>query len=81
MGIKKILLQVKASLQPGRLQKTGKRESMQRLLAKLKAKQEIFNNISKETLGKKDLVELKEDLAIIALQIKKGEHILKRLSV
>ena len=81
MGIKKLLVQVKASFQLGRLQKTGKRESMQRLLAKLKAKQETFNTISKETLGKKDLTELKEDMAIITLQIKKGEHILDKLSV
>jgi len=80
MGIKKLLVRVKASFQLDKLQKRGKRESMQCLLAKLKAKQETFNNISKETLGKKDLAELKEDLKIISLQIKKGEHILKKLS-
>ena len=81
MGIKKLLVQVKASFQLARLPRTGKRESMQRLLAKLKDKQEKFNNITKENLGKKDLAELKEDLAIITLQIKKGEHILEKLSV
>ena len=81
MGIKKLLVQVKASFQLASLPRTRKRESMQRLLAKLKDKQERFNNISKESLGKKDLAELKEDLAIITLQIKKGEHILEELSV
>ena len=81
MGIKKLLVQVKASFQLASLPRTRKRESMQRLLAKLKDKQERFNNISKESLGKKDLAELKEDLAIITLQIKKGEHILEKLSV
>lgn len=81
MGIKKLLLQVKASLQLDTQQKRGKKESMQRLLGKLKAKQETFSHISKENLGKKDLAELKEDLAIITLQIKKGEHILEKLSV
>ena len=53
-----MLVQVKASFQLGRLHKTGKKESMQRLLA-----------------------ELKEDLDIITLQIKKGQHILEKLRV
>ena len=81
MGIKKLLVQVKASFQLDTRQKRGKRKSMQRLLEKLKAKQETFNHIAKETLDKKDLAELKEDLTIITLQIKKGEHILEKLSV
>jgi len=80
MGIKKFMVQVKESFQLDKLQNTRKKESMQRLLAKLKAKKETFQNISKETLDKKDLAELKEDLAIIILQIKKGEHILEKLS-
>ena len=80
MGIKKFMVQVKESFQLDKLQNTRKKESMQRLLAKLKAKKETFQNISKETLDKKDLAELKEDLAIITLQIKKGEHILEKLS-
>ena len=81
MGIKKLLVHVKASFQPEKFQKKEKKESIQRLLAKLKAKQETFSHISKENLGKKDLAELKEDLAIITLQIKKGEHMLEKLSV
>ena len=80
MGIKKFILLIKESFQFYKLQRTSKRESMERLLAKLRSKKETFNNMTKETLGKKDLEELKEDLAIITLQIKKGEHILEKLS-
>ena len=80
MGIKKFLAQIKSLFQSARLHKAGKKESMERFLAKLKTKRETFNTISKETLGKKDLADLKEDLAIITLQIKKGEHILEKLS-
>ena len=74
------MVQVKESFRLDKLQNTRKKESMQRLLVKLKAKKETFQNISKETLDKKDLTELKEDLAIITLQIKMGEHILEKLS-
>ena len=80
MVIKKFILLIKESFQFYKLQRTSKRESMERLLAKLRSKKETFNNTAKETLGKKDLEELKEDLAIITLQIKKGEHILEKLS-
>jgi hypothetical protein len=80
MGIKKFIVQVKESFQLDKLQKTRKRESMQRLLAKLRSKKETFNNIAKETLGNKEIAELKENLAIITLQIKKGELILEKLS-
>lgn len=81
MGIKKLLVQIKASFQSGSLQERGKRESMERLLAKLRSRQKACNSISKEPLGKNDLAELKENLSIITLQIKKGEHILQGLSV
>ncbi len=81
MGIKKLLVEVKETFQLNKRQQNGKKESMQRLLVKLRSKKETFSNIPKETLSAKDLAELKEDLAIITLQIKKGEHILKRLSV
>ena len=81
MDIKKLLVQVKESFQLDKRRQNGKKESMERLLAKMRSKKEIFNNIAKENLGKNDLAELKEDLAIITLQINKGEHILKRLGV
>jgi len=81
MDIKKLLVQVKASFQLDTRQKRGKKESMQRFLEKLRSRKETFSHISKEKLGKKDLAELKEDLAIITLQIKKGEHMLEKLSI
>jgi len=80
MGIKKFIIQVKKSFKLDRHQKTRKKESMERLLVKLRSKKETLGNIEKETLGNKDLVELKEDLAIITLQIKKGENVLGKLS-
>ena len=78
---RRINIVIKKSFQFYKLQSTRKRESMERLLAKLRSKKETFNNMTKETLGKKDLEELKEDLVIITLLIKKGEHILEKLSV
>jgi len=67
MNIRKLFIHTKGSLQPEKFQKIQKKESLQRLLAKLKTK--------------KDLLEQKEDLAIITLLIKKGEHMLEKLSV
>lgn len=81
MSIRKLFIHAKALFQPEKFQKIQKKESMQRLLGKLKDKQETFSRISKENLSKKDLAELKEDLAIMILQIKKSEHILEKLSV
>ena len=81
MMIHRFMVQIKESFQLDKLHKTSKREAMERLLVKLRSRKETFNNISKESLGKKDLEELKESLAIITLQIKKGEHILEKLSV
>lgn len=81
MGIKELLVQIKTSFQSGSLQKREKRKSIQRLLTKLSSRKETFNHMIKESLDKKDLAELKEDLAIITLQIKKGEHILQGLRV
>jgi len=81
MGIKKLWVHLKVSLHSDRFKKASKRKSMQRLLAKLKSKKEICHNISKETLDKKDLADAKENLAILTLQIKKGEHILEKLSI
>jgi len=76
MLIKKFILQLKESFRSGKPQKTRKKESIERLLVKLRSKKETFMSIAKETLGKKDLADLKESLAIISLQIKKGEDVL-----
>jgi Mg2+ and Co2+ transporter CorA len=60
--------------------KAGKKKSIKRLLEKLKSKKEILNKTSKKKLDKKEKKELKEELAIITLQIKKGNKMLDKLN-
>ena len=79
MGIHKFLLHIKHSFQFDTLQKTKKRASIEHLLKKLKTKKETLKNMLKETRSKEDLTAINETLAIIALQIQKGENILKKL--
>jgi hypothetical protein len=80
MGIKKFIESVKESLGLDEFEKAGKKKSIKRLLEKLKSKKEILNKVAKKKLGKKELKDLKEELAIITLQIKKGEKILNELN-
>jgi len=80
MGIKKFINSVKESLGLDEFEKAGKKKSIKRLLEKLRSRQEILNNIPKKKLEKKELKELKEEEAIISLQIKKGEKILDELN-
>jgi hypothetical protein len=76
MGIKKFIENVKESLGIDECKNTGKKKSIKRLLEKLRAIKEILNKVPKKKLDKKEKKELKEELAIITLQIKKGEKIL-----
>ena len=80
MNIKKFIESVKASLNIETFEKTGKKKSVKRLLEKLRSRKEILNNIQKKRLSKKEKKELEEELAIISLQIKKGENILDELN-
>ncbi len=80
MGIKKFIESVKESLELDDFEKTGKKKSIKRLLEKLRSRKEILNKVPKKKLSKKELKELKEELAIISLQIKKGEEILDELN-
>ena len=80
MGIKKFISSVKESLNLDDFKKAGKKKSIKRLLGKLKSKKEMLKKTSKKKLDKKDKKELKEDLAIITLHIKKGEKILDELN-
>ena len=80
MGIKKFINSVKESLGLDEFENTGKKKSIKRLLEKLKARKEILNKVPKKKLNKKEKRELKEELAIITLQIKKGEKILDELN-
>ena len=80
MGIKKFINNVKESLGLDEFEKAGKKKSIKRLLAKLRARKEILNKVPKKKLNKKEKKELKEELMIITLQIKKGEKILDELN-
>ncbi|MEA1953930.1 MAG: hypothetical protein U9O24_06025 [Campylobacterota bacterium] len=80
MGIKKFIENVKVSLNINEFEKTGKKKSIKRLLAKLRIREEILEKVPKKRLCKKELKALNEELAIISLQIKKGEKILDKLN-
>ncbi len=80
MGIKKFINSVKESLGLDEFEKAGKKKSIKRLLEKLRARKEILDQTPKKKLGKKELKALKEEKAIISLQIKKGEKILDELN-
>ena len=80
MGIKKFIENVKESLGLDEFKKAGKKKSIKRLLEKLRARKEILSQVPKKKLEKKEKKELKEELAIITLQIKKGEKILDTLN-
>jgi cobalamin biosynthesis Co2+ chelatase CbiK len=81
MGIKKFLNSVKESLGLNKFEKTGKKKSIKRILEKLRARKEILNKVPKKKLNKKEKKELKEELVIISLHIKKGEKILDELNL
>ncbi len=80
MGIKKFIESVKESLGLDEFEKLGKKKSIKRLLEKLRSRKDILNKVPKKKLDKKEKKELKEELAIISLQIKKGEMILDELN-
>jgi len=80
VGIKKFINSVIESLGLDEFENTGKKKSVKRLLEKLKARKEILDKIPKKKLDKKEKKELKEELAIITVQIKKGEKILDTLN-
>ncbi len=80
MGIKKFIESVKESLGLDEFEKSGKKKSIKRLLEKLKSKKEILDKVPKKKLDKKEKKVLNEELAIITLQIKKGEKILHELN-
>ena len=63
-----------------KFEKLGKKNSIKRLLEKLRSIKDILDKLPKKKLDKKEKKELKEELAIISLQIKKGEKILDELN-
>ncbi len=80
MGIKKFIESVQESLNLDEFEKTGKKKSIKRLLEKLRSRKEILDKVPKKKLNKKEKKELKEELTIIILQIKKGKKILDELN-
>ena len=79
MSIKKFVESVKESLGLNEFEKAGKKKSIRRLLKKLKSKKELLEKTDKKKLNKEEKKILKEELAIITLQIKKGEKLLDKL--
>ncbi len=77
MGIKKFIENVKESLELDKFKNKGKKKSIKRLLEKLRSRKEILDKTPRKNLDKKELKALKEEKAIISLQIKKGEKLLK----
>ncbi len=80
MGIKKFIESVKESLGLNEFEKKGKKKSIKRLLEKLRSRKKILNQTPRKNLNKKELKALKEEQAIISLQIKKGEKLLDELN-
>jgi hypothetical protein len=80
MGIKKFIDSVVEMLGIDDFEKTGKKKSIRRLLEQLRARKEALEKKQKKELSKKEAKEIKEELAIVTLQIKKGEKILRELT-
>ncbi len=80
MSVKKFITDVKNYLGLDDFKKSGKKKSIKRLLEKLRSRKEILDKTPRKNLNKKELKALKEEQAIITLQIKKGEKILDELN-
>jgi len=79
MSIKKFIKNVKHTLGLNGYAVEGKKKSLKVLLKKLKERKKSIDRSLKSSLGKKETKELKEELEIVNLQIKKGENILHEL--
>ncbi len=79
MGIKKFIESVKESLNLEKIDKKGKKKSLERLLEKLRSRKKILDKAPKKSLNKKDKKALREEQSIINLQIKKAEKLLAKL--
>jgi predicted flavoprotein YhiN len=80
MGINKFINNVKELLGLDEFEQSGKKKSVKRLLKQLRSRKEVLEHTPTKKLNKKEKRELKEELSIITLQIKKGEKILNGLS-
>lgn len=76
MGFKKFIKQVKLTLGLDDYEVEGKKKSLKVLLKKLNERK---RNIEKSLKNSLETKELKEELEIVSLQIKKGKKILNEL--
>jgi sortase (surface protein transpeptidase) len=79
MGFKKFIKKVKHTLGLNDYAVEGKKKSLKDLLKKLNKRKRSINKALKNPLDKKEKKELKEELEIVSLQIKKGKKILHEL--
>ena len=79
MNLKKFIKSVKSTLGLKGFSQEGKKKSLKELLKKLNRRKKSITTSLKTTLGNKEERELKEELEIVSLQIKKGKKILYKL--
>jgi hypothetical protein len=79
MGLKKFMKSVQSTLGLKNLKEESKKKSLKVLLKKLNSRKKSITALLKTPRDKKEENELKEELEIITLQIKKGKKILYKL--
>ncbi len=79
MDIKKFMKSVQSTLGLKDLKEESKKKSLKDLLKKLNKRKKSIIAQLKTPLDKKEEIELKEELEIVSLQIKKGKKILYKL--
>ncbi len=79
MGIKKFIRKVKHTLGLNDYEIEGKKKSLKDLLKRLRERKRNINESLETSLERKERKELKEELEIVSLQIKKGKKILHDL--
>ncbi|RLA77146.1 MAG: hypothetical protein DRG30_01020 [Epsilonproteobacteria bacterium] len=79
MDIKKFIKSVKSTLGLKGFNQEGKKKSLKELLKKLNRRKKSVTELLKTSLDEKEEKELKEELEIVSLQIKKGKKILYKL--
>ncbi len=79
MGLQKFMKSVQSTLGLKGFNQEGKKKSLKELLKKLNRRKKSITELLKTSLDEKKEKELKEELAIVSLQIKKGKKILYKL--
>ncbi len=79
MGLKKFMKSVQSTLGLKDFKEESKKKSLKVLLKKLNSRKKSITALLKTPRDKKEENELKEELEIITLQIKKGKKILYKL--